>query len=110
MNKIILPTASVYHIIQICDIVFCKSNNSTTTFNLSDGQNIAVSVSIKEYEKLLSKHLFFRTHQSYLVNIDYIKAVDKTDNFSLILINGHRIPVSIRKRKLLMDTLNRCIG
>lgn len=110
MNKIILPTASVYHIVQISEIVYCKSSNSTTIFHLSDGQTIAVSVSIKEFEKMLDKYLFFRIHQSYMVNLDYIRTVDKTDNFSLTLYTGHKIPVSTRKRKLLMEALNKCMG
>lgn len=106
MERIILATATHYHIVLIKDIVYCKSNNSITSFYLYNGQQIVVSTSLKEYEKQLSRHSFFRSHQSYLVNINYICTIDKTNAFSLTLSNGCEIPVSTRKRKELMQLLN----
>lgn len=105
MEKIILPTASAYHVIKIRDIVFCKSNNSSTRFYLADGEVVTVSVSIKEYEIQLAKYNFFRTHQSYLVNISHITLIDKVNAFKLTMHNGAEIPVSTRKRKELMQLL-----
>ncbi len=106
MEKIILPTTFAYHIVKVRDIVFCKSNNSRTIFYLFDGQEVVVSMPIKEYEHQLAKNNFFRTHQSYLVNIDYISLIDKTNAFKLTLKNGLEVPVSTRKRKELMQLLS----
>lgn len=102
MEKIILPTASHYHVVSLNDIVFCKSSNSTTTFYLSNNQEITVSISIKEFEKRLAENGFFRTHQSYLVNMRHIQKMNKANACQLTLTKGFEVPVSTRKRKELL--------
>ncbi|PLX06663.1 MAG: hypothetical protein C0596_15205 [Marinilabiliales bacterium] len=53
---------------------------------------------MKEFEDILTNFNFFRPHTSYLVNLNYIKKLDKSDGGFLILKNGKEIPVSQRKK------------
>lgn len=43
----------------------------------------------------LSPHGFIRTHQGFLVNMDYIKRFDATD---VVLFDGTKVMISVRKR------------
>ncbi|MDY0103040.1 MAG: LytTR family DNA-binding domain-containing protein [Lentimicrobium sp.] len=104
-KKIVLRTAEAMHIIDILDIFFCKSDNSYTTFYFENDEPIIVSKSLKEYESLLVDFNFFRPHQSYLVNLNHIKKVDKSDGGFIIMKNKKEIPVSMRQMKNLIGLL-----
>ncbi len=104
-KKLVLKTTESLHIIDISDIQFCRSDNSYTTFYLIDGEKIVVSKSIKEYSELLNEYAFFRPHQSYLVNLNHVKKIDKSDGGFIIMKNKKEIPVSIRQKKHLIKLL-----
>jgi two-component system LytT family response regulator len=104
-KKIVLRTSEAMHIVDVSDICFCKSDNSYTTFYFEDDENILVSKGLKEYECLLSGHGFFRPHQSYLVNLNQVKKVDKSDGGFIIMKNKKEIPVSMRQMKNLLGLL-----
>ncbi len=104
-QRISLNTLDAIHLVLVRDILYCKSDNGSTTFYLTNHEPIVVSRSIKEFEKLLGPSSFFRSHQSYLVNISHIVEVDKTNNYMLLLSDQSMIPTSIRKRKEIMQIL-----
>ncbi|NRD21771.1 response regulator transcription factor [Winogradskyella litoriviva] len=106
-KKLVLRTQNSMHIVDISDIHFCKSDNSYTTFYLDNNEKILVSKSLKDYEGILKEYGFFRPHQSFLVNLNHIKKVDKTDHGFLIMKNKKEIPISTRQKKNLIDLLDR---
>lgn len=105
-KKIVLRTSEALHLILISDILFCKSDNSYTTFYFKDDKKIMVSKSMKEYAELLSEFGFIRPHQSYLVNIDAISKIDKTDGGFIIMNTGQEIPISSRRKQWIFDEIN----
>ncbi len=105
-NKIMLRTSSALYLVNVADILFCKNDNSYTTFYLSTGEKIMVSKGIVFYDEILSESGFFRPHQSYLVNLNHIRRVDKADGGFVILDSDDEIPVSSRRKKALMQLLD----
>ncbi len=106
-QKLVLSTIDSIHFIQIKDILFCKSNNSYTTFYLTNQDPIVVSRNLKEFETELIHFDFFRTHQSYLANLNHILKIDKSNGYSLILTGNSCIPISTRKKKSLLHILRK---
>ena len=106
-KKIILKTCDSIHLVDISDIMYCVSDNSYTTFYIKNKKEIIVSKSIKEFDNLLSVYNFFRPHQSYLVNLNYIDKIDKTDGGSIVLNNKKEIPVSYRRKQALLDVFDK---
>jgi len=106
-KKLILKTVDSLHIIDIKNILYCQSDNSYTTFFIENDEKIMVSKSIKEYEELLSEHYFIRPHQSYLVNLNLVKKIDKSDGGFVIMKNKKEIPVSVRQKKRLIELLEK---
>lgn len=104
-KKLVLRTSDSLHIVDVSDIYFCKSDNSYTTFYLNGNEKIVVSKSLKDYEGLLTEFGFFRSHQSFLVNLNYIKKVDKSDGGFIVMKNLREIPVSLRQMKNLLALL-----
>jgi two-component system, LytTR family, response regulator len=106
-KKLVLRTSESLHIVNVGDIYFCKSDNSYTTFYFRGDEKILVSKSLKDYEGLLNEYGFYRVHQSFLVNLNHIKKVDKTDGGFVIMKNKKEIPVSLRQMKKLIELLER---
>jgi two-component system LytT family response regulator len=104
-QRIVLNTNDAVHFIRLENILYCKSENSYTTFYLTNHEQIVVSKNIKEFENQLSDAHFFRSHQSYLVNLDHITKIDKQNGFKLFLTDESVIPTSTRKRKMLLQIL-----
>lgn len=104
-KKLVLRTFDSLHIVDISEVSYCKSDNSYTTFYLEDMEEIVVSKSLKDYEDLLSEFGFFRSHQSFLVNLNHVKKVAKSDGGYIIMRNKVEIPVSMRQMKKLMFLL-----
>ncbi|MBZ4188882.1 LytR/AlgR family response regulator transcription factor [Niabella beijingensis] len=88
------------------EILFCKADNNYTIFYMKNNSKHTSSKPIFEYETLLSAEGFTRCHQSYLVNIHFIKSWIKIDGDRLLLEGGHEIPVA-RNRK---EKVKRAIG
>ncbi len=71
-DRIILPTQEAMYVVKLDQILRCETSGSYTTFFLIDGRKIMVSKPLKNYEDLLEPPLFFRIHQSHLININSI--------------------------------------
>lgn len=106
-RKIVLKTVDAINIIDVSDITHCKSDSNYTTFYLISGEKIMVSKAMKEYEDILLDYDFFRPHHSYLVNLNYITKLNKSDGGFLVLKDGSEIPVSLRRKKKLIEVLDK---
>lgn len=106
INKLSLSTLEKIIIVNIKDIICCKSDNNYTTFFFNDNKKILVSKTLKYYSDLLKNEGFIRVHQSHLVNKYYIKEYIKSDGGYLILKNNFNIPVSMRKRAEVLNILS----
>lgn len=104
-KKIVLSTFKEMHIVEIDTIIRCESEDYYTKFFLIDGKSIMVSRTLKENEEMLTEYNFLRTHKSHLINLRYVKSFLKMDGGSILMTDGTRIPVSRRKRELVMNTL-----
>lgn len=98
MSRIALPTQESIEFVEPNDIVVCASDSNYTTVYLMDGRKKVLSKTLKEFEEMLSPFNFFRTHQSHLVNLNYVKEYIRSDGGYLVLKNKMTIPVA-RSRK-----------
>jgi len=106
-KKIVLRTSEAIHVVNISEIEYCQSDNTYTTFYLSGGEKILVSKPMKEFTGILEEYDFFRPHQSYLINLHAIRRIDKSDGGFVILKSGKELPISSRRKHLVLEMLNR---
>ena len=104
VKRLALKSLEFIEVIVTEEIIFCKSDGGYTTFHLQNGQQIIVSKGLKEYEKILETSGFLRCHQSYLVNVNFIKKYYKEGY--LQMTNKEEIPVSTRKREEVLKYLD----
>lgn len=108
--KIALQQQKEIRYVALTDIIRCEADNTYTFFYLNNGERILVSKGLKEYTDMLEGNNFLRTHQSHLVNINFVKSWLKEDGGVLLLTNGDKIPVSRPNRervRLVLDEASR---
>ncbi len=105
-TNLALPTSDGLSFIDIAEILYCKSDNSYTNFFLKDGKKVLVCRGLKETMKTLDGHNFFRIHQSYLVNIKFIKKYQRHTS-SIHIINGEELPLAVRKKEEFLQFITR---
>lgn len=88
-------------------IVYASAARGYSYLQLVD-ERVLVSFSLNELERRLSGH-FFRTHRSYLVNLDYVRELVPDFKGSLVLVMGDkqrsRVEVSRRQARELRRVL-----
>ncbi len=97
-TKLALSSMSETYYVAPEHIIYIAGENNYSTFYLSDGREIVVSKTLKEYEALLATEHFFRTHKSYLINLNHIKKLNKGLELSVSMSNDAVVEISYRKK------------
>lgn len=104
-KKIVLKDQKAFHIVKVGDLIFMRAEGVYTEFQIVGGERIVMSKNIKEYEEMLLGQGFMRVHNSYLINLKHIHKMDRADGGTLVMTEGHNVPVSTRRKDLLLDYL-----
>ena len=105
-TKVMLPLSGKTLFVNSDDIIYCKSDGNYSELFFKEDKKEVLSKKIKDIEELIGNRDFFRVHNSYLVNINYIKEFIKSDGQYLVLENGISIPVSRSKKSALLQLLS----
>lgn len=106
-DRITVPTSEGFHVLTATDIVRCESDGNYTRFHLANGDKVLASRTLKEFDAILDPHGFMRVHLSHLVNMAQVKMYLHRDGGTLLLANGHEVPVSHRRRNEVVEALGR---
>lgn len=86
------------------EILYCEGDGSYSHVYFSSGKKVLLTRKLKQMEELLQEPIFYRVHNSYIVNINKIKAYNKNEAI-LIMGNNVNIPVSRTKRSDILDKI-----
>lgn len=81
---------------------FATEGRKIIAFHKSDAQNLSFYSKMDEVEKTLQEDDFIRCHQSYLVNVRYIRSHSRTE----MDVGGVNIPISRRYTDSVCDYLD----
>lgn len=98
-KRIAIKVKKQHRYLEINDIMYVESDKRVLNIHLKDSRVIQTTEKLSELEKTINSKRFIRCHQSYLVNMDYIKDA-KTD---FILSNDIRILIRVRGRKEIIE-------
>ncbi|MEZ5195597.1 MAG: LytTR family DNA-binding domain-containing protein [Bacteroidales bacterium] len=102
-DKIILKTNEHIHLVNTTEIIRIEADGNYSTFFIEDGRKVIVCKAIKDYEEELIDKGFHRIHKTHMINISKLKYFDKSDSGDVILTDGSVVPVSFRKREMLLN-------
>lgn len=98
-NKMAIPTAEGFEIMELDEIIYCQSSGSYTHFHLTNKRRLTSSYPLRQYDEMLSERNFFRAHKSFLVNLSHVKLYRKGEGGTIIMSDGQEIEVSRRNKE-----------
>ncbi|MBR9860160.1 response regulator transcription factor [bacterium] len=104
-GQISLSTSKGLIFLKTEDILYCRGDGAYTYFFLKNGERITTSKNLKEYEKALDDHNFFRSHKSFLINLGEIKTYVRGEGGHVIMSNGDSVGVSKRRKENFLAAL-----
>ena len=84
------------------DILYCEGDGNYSNVYFTKGNRVMLSKKLKQMEDVLGEPFFYRVHNSYIVNLNKIRAYNKNEGI-LIMENNINIPVSRNKRSEILD-------
>ncbi|MEM6878748.1 MAG: LytTR family DNA-binding domain-containing protein [Bacteroidota bacterium] len=106
-HKIALATSRGFEMVYIRDIMYCLANGSYTKFHFTEAEPLLVSKNLKHYENILQVYGFARSHNSALVNLHYVKTVERSQGGALVMEDGETVPVSKNVRQDLENRIRK---
>ncbi len=104
-QKIAFPTDHGLDFIQVKKIIRCEGYKKYTIIFTTDTEPILSSYNIGKFAKLFQEiTVFFLTHKSHLVNINYIKNYRKSGLIQMV--DNTTVPVSVRRRNSFFEVIN----
>jgi two-component system LytT family response regulator len=97
-RKFPLPTRNGFEFVDEKDIIRCEADSNYTTVFMSDGRKIVITRPLKFLANKLNTSVFFRPHQSHLINTNFMKRYDKSDGGEIILMDDSSIPLARTKK------------
>lgn len=105
LNKITLTSQEGMVFLQLDQIVRLESEGSYTTFYLLNKERHIITRPMKDFEELLPETVFFRLHQSHIINLFFVKKILREDGGYALLEDGAKVPVARRRKDALMEVL-----
>lgn len=102
LQKLALPSKEGYIFVALSDIVRCEAKNGYTIFHIKGIEKVISSKSIKEYEPLLTDDMFFRIHNSHIINLNHIKKYHRGRGGIVEMEDGTMLEVATRRKDELM--------
>lgn len=103
-QRITINTDGKLIFIEITDILFVESDGNYSTLFLKDNQKILLTKKLKEVNTMLPDHVFFRIHNSYIVNLNKIKEYIKNESY-VVMQSNHKIPVARQRKSHFLEKL-----
>ncbi len=90
------------------EMLYVEADGSYSVLYMLDRKRV-MSKKLKEVQEKLDPNRFVRTHNSWIVNLEYVKMYYTRDN-QLLMTTGKLIPVSRRNREALLKSMEEFYG
>jgi two-component system, LytTR family, response regulator len=98
-NLIAISSMDKIDLIREEEIMFFSSEGRYTNIYTINGKKLLSPRNLGDYERLLDQGLYYRTHHSYIINMQYVARIVKKEGFYCEMTNGHVVPISKRRRE-----------
>ncbi|MEO5905843.1 MAG: LytTR family DNA-binding domain-containing protein [Saprospiraceae bacterium] len=107
LNKIAIPSQEGLLFFDINHIVHLEAQSNYTMIYFDDHSKLMASRTLKEFEDILPADVFFRPHNSHIINLQFIKRYLRGDGGQVEMKNGSYILVSRRKKDEFLKAIGR---
>ncbi|HVZ26874.1 MAG TPA: LytTR family DNA-binding domain-containing protein, partial [Sediminibacterium sp.] len=103
-KKLVLQTAETIYVVRMDDIICLQAEGSYTKVHTVHHGILTITKKLIDFEFLENTGAFFRTHRSFIVNLNQIRRVDKKE-FLVVMNNDAEVYLAQDKKNLLLDKL-----
>jgi len=97
-QKLAIPTVTGLSFIPVQDIVRFEAKGNYTSIYLDGKEPVIATRSISEYEDMLPLSVFFRIHNSHIINLTKIRKYHKGRGGTVEMEDGTMLEVASRRR------------
>lgn len=105
IKNIALPTSEGFEFVQMNEIMYMVAESNYCWVHLKSGKKYFLAKTLKQMELLIHGPQFFRSHQSYLVNLNFARKYVRGQGGYLVLRDEMQIPVSRANKESLIKRL-----
>ena len=107
IKKIALTISDGVQLVNVDDIIYFESDGNYTTVFMKGDNKILVSKPIGRFEEMVDASKFFRIHNSFLINLNYVSKFIKSDGGYVVLENGKTITVARSRKEAFLEIIGR---
>lgn len=109
-SRLAIPTADGMEYLNPKEILRIEADRSYSWFFLAGNRKILVSKNLKEFQDLLGDRYFFRSHNSHLINLKYVRRFIRREGGYIEMQDGAHIPISRNRKDLFLAHMSRFKG
>ena len=98
-QKMAVPTLKGFLFIRFRDIVRLEAKGSYTIFHMTNGDKVLATGVIKDYEDLMPEMIFYRIHNSHIINLNKIKKYQRGRGGYVTMEDDSFLEVASRRRE-----------
>lgn len=99
IKKIAVPTMDGLLFFNLSDIIYMQAESNYTVIYFINHPKLVASRTLGDFEELLPADQFYRSHHSFLINLNHIKRYIKGDGGQIELEGGHYADVARSKKE-----------
>ncbi|MCP4312907.1 MAG: LytTR family transcriptional regulator [Bacteroidetes bacterium] len=108
-SKIAIKTSRGIEFLRMEDILCCTARGRYTKILTISGKEFMLTRVLKEIESSLPGKDFFRTHKSYLINLNHITHYHNNNETPITLVNGLKIQLAKRRKQDFQKKINELV-
>lgn len=109
-SRLAIATSDGMEYLNPKDIIRIEADRSYSWFFLSGNRKILVSKHLKEFQELLGDRNFFRSHNSHLINLKFVKKFIRREGGYIEMTDNSIIPISRNKKDMFLLHMSRFKG
>lgn len=103
-----LPVASSdgIKLVNLDQILYLEADKNYTVFYFTNGKQHVASRNLAHFESMLPAYSFFRSHNSFIINLSFVDRYIRGEGGFVEMNNGKQLEVSRKKKPELLQRLN----
>jgi len=109
-SRLAIATSEGMEYLNPREIIRIEADRSYSWFYLTGERKLLVSRNLKEFQDLLGDRNFFRPHNSFLINLKFVKKFVRKEGGYIEMTDGSQVPVSRNRKDIFLAHMSRFRG
>ena len=105
-ERIAFSTSDGIEFHKISDILFLEADGSYTYVYFKNGERLMLSKKLGEFDMLEALPNFYKSHRSFLVNLNEIQKYVRSDGGYIVMNGDKQVPLSKQRKSEFLELIN----